>query len=382
MTRRSVGVNERVDGRLLVITALLVAGGLLVLYSASAPFSLRHFGTDTHMLLRQFIAAAAGAVALTVFALLDYHRLAALSDALMVGGLALSAATLLPVGFADGRWLLIGPFPIQPTEFLKLAWILYLARTIARKKDDIRSFGRGVLPFLFLLTLLAMVLLNQPDLGMLLIFGAVTMTMLYLGGAKLGHLAAVCGGSLPLVALAIRLAPYRFARVLSFLNPEAYSTSSGYQTLQSLIAVGSGGMFGRGLGASRAKLFYLPQAHNDFILSIVAEELGLLGVLLVLTLVGLLVWRAFGISERAGDELGRLLALGIGFALAFQALLNTGVVLGLLPVTGLTFPFLSNGGSSLLVTMAMVGVLLNVSRKRGGEAGAYATGLGVRGGLA
>jgi len=372
-------VNERVDGRLLVITALLVAGGLLILYSASAPFSLRHFGSSSHMLLRQFIAAVAGAIALTVFALLDYRRLATLSDLLLVGGLALSAATLLPFGFADGRWLLIGPFPIQPTEFLKLAWILYLARTIARKKEDIRSFGRGVLPFLFLLSLLAMVLLNQPDLGMLLIFAAVTITMLYLGGSRVAHLAAVCGGSLPLIAFAIRLAPYRFARILSFLNPEAYSTSSGYQTLQSLIAVGSGGVFGRGLGASRAKLFYLPQAHNDFILSVVAEELGLLGMLLILALVGLLVWRAFAIAERAGDELGRLVAYGIGFALAFQALLNAGVVLGLLPVTGLTFPFLSNGGSSLLVSMAMIGVLLNVSRHCAMDRGRLPGGLSVRG---
>jgi len=205
--------------------------------------------------------------------------------------------------------------------------------------------------------------LNQPDLGMLLVYGALTIAMLFLGGANAWHLASIGGASLPLVALAIWFAPYRFARILSFLDPQAYSTSSGYQTIQSLIAVGSGGVLGRGLGASRAKLFYLPQAHNDFILSVVAEEAGLLGTLAVLGLIGLLVWRAFVVSEQASDRLGQLLALGIGFVIGFQALLNAGVVLGLLPVTGLTLPFFSNGGSSLLVTLAMVGVLLNVSRR-------------------
>ena len=367
-------MNERVDRKLLGITVLLVACGLVVLYSASAPFSLRHYGSGTYMLTKQFIASLAGMVALVFFALFDYHRLAALADLLMLGAFGLALMTLLPLPFADGRWLNLGPFAVQPTEFLKLAWILFLARTIARKGEAMRSFGQGVFPFLALLTVLSMILLNQPDLGMLLVFGALTVVLLFLGGARVGHLAAVCGGSLPFVALAIRLAPYRFARVLSFLNPSAYSTSSGYQTLQSLIAVGSGGLLGRGLGASRAKLFYLPQAHNDFILSVLAEETGLIGMLLVLALVGLLVWRAFAISEQATDEMGRLVALGIGFALGFQALLNAGVVLGLLPVTGLTFPFFSNGGSSLVVTLGMVGVLLNVSRQRTPEGGTFSMG--------
>ncbi len=170
-------------------------------------------------------------------------------------------------------------------------------------------------------------------------------------------------GCTPLVFLAVRYAPYRVARLLSFLHPFAYSTTSGYQPIQSLIAVGSGGLLGRGLGASRAKLFYLPQSHNDFIASVIAEELGFIGMLAMLGLLGFLVWRAFVIAERAPDRLGRLLALGIGFTLGFQTLINLGVVVGLLPVTGLTLPFLSNGGSSLIVTLAMVGVLLSISRQ-------------------
>lgn len=355
-------MSGRIDRRILLVTALLVAVGLVMLYSASAPFSLRHYGSDTYMLSRQLIAALAGIALLVFFSLYDYHRLAAINDILLVAAIGLTALTILPLGLGSGRWISVGPFQLQPTELLKFTLVVYLAGAISRKKESIRSFRSGVLPFLAVLALVATIVLNQPDLGMLLVYGAVTCAMLFLGGANVGHLIGVGCAGIPLVALAIRLAPYRFARILSFLDPQAYSTSSGYQTIQSLTAVGSGGILGRGLGASRAKLFYLPQAHNDFILSVVAEETGLLGTLVVLLLVAALVWRAFVVAERAADPLGRLLALGIGFAIGFQALLNAGVVLGVLPVTGLTFPFLSNGGSSLLVTLAMVGVLLNISR--------------------
>jgi len=359
-----VGVSRRVDLRVLLVSALLVLLGLVILYSASSPFSLRHYGSDTYMVFRQFLAAIAGIALLLFFSFFDYHRFAKLNGLILLGATGLTFLTILPFGFADGRWLSLGPFALQPTEFLKFALIVYLAGAISRKGDTIRSFRYGVLPFVTVLALLGAIVLNQPDLGMLLIYGALTAVMLFLGGANVWHLAGLACGSLPFVALAIRLAPYRFARILSFFDPHAYSTSSGYQTIQSLIAVGSGGILGRGLGASRSKLFYLPQAHNDFILSIVAEEAGLIGTLVLLGLVGCLVWRAFVIAGQAPDLFGRLLALGIGFAIAFQVILNAGVILGILPVTGLTFPFLSNGGSSLLVTLAMIGVLLNVSKHR------------------
>ena len=360
-------MNERVDRRTILAALLLLLGGLVILYSASAPFSLRHYGSDMHMLFKQAIAAFGGAALLVFFALLDYHRLAVLNDLLLIGAFAMTVVTVLPLGLGEGRWLSFGAFAVQPTEFLKLALVIYLATVISRKGARIRSFRDGIAPFLLVLGVIAAVVINQPDLGMLLMYGAVTVTMLFAGGASIRHIGAIGLGSIPLVYAAVRLAPYRFERVLSFLNPGAYSTSSNYQPIQSLIAVGSGGLFGRGLGASRAKLFYLPQAHNDFILAVVAEELGFIGTLAVLALVGVLVWRAFVISERALDQLGRMLALGIGFTIGFQTLLNAGVVLGVLPVTGLTFPFLSNGGSSLLVTLAMVGILLNVS-KQGGAA--------------
>ena len=338
-----------------------------MLYSASSPFSLRHYGSDTSMLIRQLIAASVGIVALIVLESWDYHNLVLLNDVLLVGGILLTVLTILPIGLSDGRWLPLGPFTFQPTEVVKFSLILFMAHSLSRKGNKIRTFSEGVLPYLILLGLLAAIVIMQPDLGMILVFGAVIMALLFFAGARMLHLLSVAVASIPLVFVAIRFAPYRFARLLSFLNPEAYSQSTGYQTIQSLTAVGSGGILGRGLGASHAKLFYLPQSHNDFIMSVLAEELGFIGVIAVATLIGLLVWRAFRIAEVAADRLGQLLAMGIGFALGFQTLVNLGVVIGLLPVTGLTFPFFSNGGSSLIITLALVGVLLNVS-KQGGQA--------------
>jgi len=356
-------VGGQADRRTILVTSLLVLAGLIALYSASSPFSLRHFGSDLSMLFRQAIAAAIGIVLLAILAATDYRRLAAINDLLLLGSLALTLMTILPIGLGDGRWLALGPASFQPTELLKFSLILYLASSLARKGDRAATFLDGVLPYLIVLGALAAVVVCQPDLGMVLVLGGVTVAMMFFAGARLAHLTGIVAGCAPLVFLAIRFAPYRMARLLSFLNPFAHSTTSGYQTIQSLIAVGSGGLFGRGLGASRAKLFYLPQSHNDFIASVVAEELGFVGMLAMLGLLGFLVWRAFAIAERAPDRLGRLLALGIGFAMGFQTVINLGVVVGLLPVTGLTLPFLSNGGSSLIVTLGMVGVLLSISRQ-------------------
>lgn len=359
-------MDGRVDRGIVLSAALLLLLGLIMVYSASALFSLRHYGSDTHLLVKQLIAALLGIGLLVAFSYIDYHRLQQLDDILLLGAFALTFLTILPLhGISAGRWLHIGPFVVQPTEILKFSLIIYLAATIARKKDSMKSFVDGVLPFILVLLVIAAVTMNQPDFGMTLIFATLTAVMLFLGGARVVHLLGVGVSSLPFIFLAVRIAPYRLARVLSFLNPHDYSTSSGYQTIQSLVAIGSGGLIGRGLGASRAKLFYLPQAQSDFIFSVTAEELGLIGGIILITLYVIFAWRAFVIARNAPDQLGRLLAFGIGFAVAFQALLNLGVATGLLPVTGLTLPFISNGGSSLLITLSMVGVLINISKQGG-----------------
>lgn len=359
-------MEGRTDKGMVLVTSLLLLYGLVMVYSASAPFSLRHFHSDSYLFLKQLIAAVIGIGLLALFARFDYHRLEHLDDILLVGSFLLTAITVLPLpGVGDGRWLHLGPLALQPTELLKFSLIVYLAATIERKGERITSFVEGVLPFVIVLLVIAGVVMNQPDFGMMLLFGALTAVMLFLGGARVSHLILLTVGSLPFIYLAVRLAPYRLSRIISFLNPRMYSTSSGYQTIQSLVAIGSGGIVGRGLGASRAKLFYLPQSYNDFIFSITAEELGLIGTLVLIGLFSTFAWLAFGIARRACDRLGTLLALGIGFTISFQIILNLGVALGVLPVTGLTLPFISNGGSSLLVTLAMVGVLLNVSKQGG-----------------
>ncbi|UCF09990.1 MAG: putative lipid II flippase FtsW [Candidatus Bipolaricaulota bacterium] len=348
------------------VVALLLLGGLLMLYSASAPFSLLHYGSGHQMLARQAIAAAVGIAVAFALTRIDYRLLRHLSEVLLLGAFVLVVVTVLPVGsLADGRWLHLGPFDVQPTELLKFALIIYIACTIERKGDALRGFVPGVLPFVVVLGVIALVVLQQPDLGMLLVLGAITAVMLFLGGARVSHLGALFAAGIPCALLAVLLAPYRLARLIAFLSPAEFSTSSGYQALQSLVAVGSGGIVGRGLGASRAKLLYLPQAHSDFVFSVTAEELGLMGSVLLLGLFAALAWRSVCIARAASDPFGRLLALGIGFALLMQAAINVAVAVGLLPVTGLTLPFFSHGGSSLVVTLAMIGVLLSVSRHAG-----------------
>jgi len=361
-------VEGRADRGIIITTSLLLLFGLVMVYSASAPFSLRHFGSDTHMLLRQLMAAGVGIVLLLILARFDYRRFRNLDDVCLIGTVLLTILTVLPIPrLSDGRWLHLGPLALQPTELLKLSLIVYLAASMERRGARIRSFVGGVLPYAVILLVIALILINQPDLGMTLLLTVLTLTMLFLGGARIAHLGFLLASALPFVYLAIRLAPYRLSRILAFLDPQAYSCSSGYQVIQSLVAIGSGGILGRGLGASRAKLFYLPQAHSDFIFSVTAEETGLMGGVILLGLFAVLVRRAFAIAGRAPDRLGRLLALGIGFSLGFQTLLNLGVTLGALPVTGLTLPFISNGGSSLMVSLAMVGILLSISRHGGSE---------------
>ena len=357
-------MERRADRGLALVTSFLILFGLVMVYSASAPFSFRLYSNDSYLFLKQLLASALGIAILVFFARLDYHRLRQLDDVLLVGSFALTVLTILPLpGLTSGRWLHLGPLAIQPSELLKFSLVIYLAVSIDRRKERIASFTEGVLPYIVILCAIAVVLINQPDLGMLMLLGGLTVTMLYLGGARVAHLASIVAGSLPLIYLAVRFSPYRLSRIISFLNPQAHSNSSGYQITQSLLAIGSGGLIGRGLGASRTKLLYLPQAYNDFIFSVTAEELGLIGALVLIALLSAFVWRTLIISWMAQDRLGTLLTLGIGFTISYQVLLNLGVAMGLVPVTGLTLPFISNGGSSLLATLAMVGVVLSVSRE-------------------
>lgn len=350
------------EGKLAIVLAFLVLAGFLFVSSASTPLSLRLTGDPWALLKRQAIGAVLGLVALAVLWRTDYHAWASVDDLLLGGAFVLLLLTLVPPLAEGSRWLRLGPFPFQPSELGKVALVLYLSGSLVRRADRLGSYREGVLPHLLVLGLFGVVLLLQPDSGMLLIYGATVLFLLWVGGVPVRHLLLTLLGALPFGVAVLLLARYRLERLVAFLNPGAYRDTYGYQTFQSLLAVGSGGVLGRGIGASRAKLFYLPAAHNDFVFAVIAEETGLVGALCVIALLSVLVVLGFRVAQNAPDKLGALYAWGASFLLGFQTLLNLAVAVGVLPVTGLTLPFLSYGGSSLMVSLMLGGLLLGVAR--------------------
>ncbi len=351
----------KLEGRVLLVTVSLLVLGLIFVYSASFPLALRLFHEEMGFLKRQLLGAALGVMLLLAFWHIDYRLWARLSPILLgltFGGLFL---TLVPRIGTGGRWISLGPLTLQPSEFGKLALLFFLAGTSVER--DLEDFRKGIVPYIFLLGIFGLFFLAQPDFGMFLLYAALTFFMLWMAGARTRHLVGVGALGLPLLGGLLALAPYRLGRILAFLDPESFRHSYGYQVYQSMLALGSGGILGRGLGASRAKFFYLPSAHNDFIFAVVGEETGLLGALLLVLLLVALVALGYAVGREAPDRLGALLAFGAAFLLGFQALLNLGVVVGVFPVTGLTLPFVSYGGSSLAVSLGLVGVVLGVARE-------------------
>lgn len=350
-----------IEGKIVVVVSFLVLAGLLFVYSASFPRSMRLFGHPFGYLERQLFGAIIGFVMLVVLWRVDYHFWEKIDHILLIGAFFLCLLTLIP-GVATGeRWISFGPVSFQPTEFAKLALLVYICGSLVRRQDRICNFSQGVLPHLTVVGAFGLVLALQPNFGMVLVYTAVTVFLLWVGGIPGRHLLLTALGAIPIGGILVLAAPYRMGRLLAFLNPSAYQDTYAWQVFQSLSAIGAGGVFGRGIGASRAKLFYLPSAHNDFVFSVVAEEVGLFGALIVIALFATLVALGVMVAMRAGDLLGRLYALGASFLLGFQAFLNLGVAVGILPVTGLPLPFLSYGGSSLAVSLALVGLILGVA---------------------
>lgn len=350
------------EGKVLVVAAFLVLAGLVFVGTASFPISARIYGDPWAMLRRQALAVGLGLLALLTFWRVDYHHWAAVDDILLLGSFLLTLLTFVPPLNRGGRWLEAGPLSLQPSELGKIALLLYLSGSLVRRNRAVEDPRQGLLPHLLVLGLFGSVLLLQPDFGMFLMYATLTFFLLWVGGVPTAQL-LLCGLlAAPLGTALLFSARYRLERFLAFLNPEAYRNTVGYQLYQALLAIGSGGPFGRGLGASRIKLFYLPSAHNDFVFAVVAEEIGFLGVAALLGLYVALVVLGWRTARQAPDKLGALYALGASFLLAFQTVLNLGVVVGVVPVTGLTLPFLSYGGTSILVSMALVGLILGVAR--------------------
>jgi cell division protein FtsW len=350
-----------------VVVVLNVIGVVMVL-SASSVVSLSSYGSAWYVFERQLMWTVLGAIAFVVGFRVDYQRWRQWAVPLVILAAALCAVVLLPnVGIMVGgsrRWLGLGWVRFQPSELAKLALLVFAADLVTRRHAEIGDWRAVARPVLMVFGTLGALVCIEPDLDSTVVLGLITVAVLVAGGLRLRHLGALAGlGAALLAALAVA-EPYRRARVLVFLHPTADASNAGYQIVQSLIALGSGGVTGVGLGAGRAKWHFLPNAHTDFVFSIIGEELGLVGCLLVLSL--FLGFGLFGtaIALRAPDRFGMLLAAGVTVWVTAQAVINIGGVTGLLPVSGIPLPFVSFGGSSLVITMLAAGILANVGRVR------------------
>jgi cell division protein FtsW len=349
----------------LVVLGLLGLGVVMV-YSASAIIATERFGDPYLFLKKQCFWAALGLSVLWAAMAVDYRRWRGLVLPILAAAIGLLVLVLLPAVGQEingtRRWLRWGPVSFQPTELAKLALVLYLADFLARRQADLAGFWRGFVPPLVVAGAMAGLILRQPDLGSSVALVAVVLCMLFVAGARLPHMAIVAAAAVPILLFAVSGASYRLRRIFAFLDPWADPRGAGFQIIQSYLALGGGGLTGRGLGESKQKLFYLPEPHTDFIFAIAGEELGFAGAVLIVGGFALLLWRGIRIGLRVADPFGALTAIGITAMLATQALVNLGVVVGLLPTKGLPLPFVSFGGSSLLVAMASVGILLNISQ--------------------
>jgi cell division protein FtsW len=360
---RSVATAQ--DAQLLFPVLFLVGIGIVMVYSASSAIAMKKFGSDYYFLKKQAVFAVIGICALVACRHIPYTVYRPLAYPLLALSILLLAAVLLsPFGVTAGgssRWLRLGPIRFQPSEFARLALIVYLAYSMERKADRIGEFSIGFLPHVVVLGILSVLVLKQPDFGSAAILAFLTWLMMFVGGVKLTYLLSSCVLGVVAGAYVITHAGYRARRLMSFLDPWQYSSDAGYQIVHSLMAFGSGGWWGAGIGNGVQKLFYLPEPHTDFIFSVIGEELGVAGVLLIILLYLLIVWKGIRIARHAPDLFGCFLAVGLTAALALQICINMGVTLGLLPTKGLTLPFLSYGGTSLVLNMATVGILMNIA---------------------
>jgi len=358
---------HRPDLVLLGAIMALLGIGFVMVYSSSAVRGYIQYDDPYHYLKMEILWVTMGLVAMFISMVVDLRWVRKYAKPALIIAIVLLIAVKIPgigrrVNGAD-RWIGLGPLSIQPSEVIKLSMVLMMSHLLALNPHKIESFRKGVLPILGLMGLIAGLIMLQPDLGTTLVIAATTFFMLIAAGARAGHILALGGSGLGLVVAAIAAAPYRMKRIFAFLDPWADPLGNGYQTIQSLLALGPGGLFGLGLGQSRQKFLYLPENHTDFIFAMVGEELGFVGASLVVLTFFLFAWRGFRVAMRAPDAYMGFLAVGLTAMVSIQAMINMGVVSGVLPVTGITLPFISYGGTSLVFTMVGVGVLLNISRE-------------------
>lgn len=346
------------DPWLFFAATALTGLGLVMVYSASAWLGHSTYTGWSHFLTRQAMFAAAGFVLMLTISRMDYRVLRRFAPQLMLGALAMLLMVLFIGTEINGarRWVKVGSFSLQPSELAKVALAVFLAATLARKGERVRAFTQGFLPVMVMAGFTMLLVLMEKDLGTTILLGSLTLIMLFVAGTRLSYVVAAVMVAAPLAWQQILGVDYRRGRLEEFLSGD------GYQVQQALISIGSGGWFGLGLGDGKQKLGFLPENHTDFILATVGEELGFMGILLTLGLMLLLVWRGVLIARRSRDRFGLYLAIGLSSLFGLQALVNAAVVLEVIPAKGITLPFLSYGGSSLLTSLGAVGLLLSISR--------------------
>lgn len=350
---------------LITITLLII--GVLMVHSASTVLSKELLGDSLFYVKRQLLWAAIGLVLMVVMSRVDYRIFERYARLIMLLCLVFLGLVLIPhVGTVRGgsrAWLGIGTFGIQPSEFAKFGLIIFLSWVLSRDPDRMLSFRKGLLPPLFMMAIVVGLIMMEPDLGQSAVIAGATMIMVVVAGARVRHLLALMAVGLVAFAGLVATAPYRLERILAFMDPWKYPTTIGYHIIMSLIALGRGALLGTGLGGSTQKFLYLPEPQTDFIFAILTEELGLIGATFTIVLFILLLWRGMRAAMRAPDRFGSYLAAGLTGVIAVQVFINIGVVSGAMPVTGITLPFISYGGSSLTLMLTAVGVILSISRR-------------------
>lgn len=353
----------------MLLTVLCLAGlGLVMVFSSSSVLAQKRYGDPYYFLMPQVAYVLAGLLLMFVVKGIPYQLYARLAYVLLFATIVGLILVLIPgVGHRAGgasRWLRIAGLSLQPSEFAKLALVIYLAYSLSSKQENIKRFSYGLLPHLAALGILVSLILAEPDLGTSAMLVLIAMIMFFAAGVRVSYLVGLAALSIPAVYVLIVRNPYRLRRISAFLSPWEDPLDTGYHIIHSFMAFATGGLTGVGPGGGRQKLFYLPEPHTDFIFSVVGEELGFLGVSLVTVLFLILVWRGISAALNSYDLLGSYLALGMTLAIGLQAFMNMGVVIGLLPTKGLTLPFFSYGGSSMLVTFAAIGVIMNVATQK------------------
>jgi cell division protein FtsW len=357
------------DSPLFAAILALIIISVVMVYSSSSVVALTSYDDAAFFARRQLMWAVVGLLVMAATMRMDHRLLGEqrVVVAVLILSLLLLAATLVPgIGRTingSRRWLRLGMLSFQPSELAKVALVIYLSYYIAKKGERIRDFMNGITPAYVVAGLFMATAVLQPDFGTTMTIALVAGVMLFVGGANFLHLAGTVLAGLPFIYIAVFHKAYRARRIFSFLDPWADPQGSGHQIIQSFLAFGSGGIFGRGLGEGRQKLLFLPERHSDFIYAVIGEELGLIGALAVLTLFLFLLWRGMRIALAASDRFSRMLAFGITLLVCVQALMNMAVVTGMFPTKGIALPLVSYGGSSLVITLGALGVLLNISKE-------------------